>query len=45
MADQNPSPNTRFVGSGKLIKNNQKGFNVWFPEAYRSVLAEIPDRI
>jgi hypothetical protein len=33
------------VGSGKLIKNNAKGFNVWFPEAYRSLLAEIPDRI
>gem|GEM_PF-6355458 len=45
MANNNPSPNTRFVGTGKGIKNNQKGFNVRFPEPYHSMLAEIPDRI
>ncbi|MEG4939717.1 hypothetical protein QUA80_05760 [Microcoleus sp. F4-D5] len=45
MTNKNPSPNTRFLGRGKGIKNNQKGLNVRFRESYRSVLAEIPDRI
>ncbi|MBE9185188.1 hypothetical protein IQ270_10785 [Microcoleus sp. LEGE 07076] len=42
--NENLFPNARFVGSGKGIKNNQKAFNVRFPELYRYLLAEIPDR-
>ncbi len=42
IANNNPSPNTRFVGTGNAIKNNQKGFNVRFPEPDREIGSKTP---